>query len=255
MGPRRKLLAAVEGARARYKQARVNMQEISCTMWTGPLLSMAGVESLVTNVELPRVAVVMYAGEPPDWGNNRRRRSQQNPAVRPLPEGTPTMMVDICRARCSSYSTGGSGGEDQLTLNVSFEILGSVQTTQRHPFEIRCLSDDHYRSLNPSLDPNFAPGTMVTFHPSVSRGERAVLFGPHITWSRDSHPVYPHAFRTCVFAFLCCAQLGPRELQALPKDVVLCIIARLAALYNVDPFADVAFPGRLKADDEDDDAN
>lgn len=104
----------------------------------GALTQLALVAPMLEQRKLPRVALVVYTSGPNrnrGWGGND---NDNDKAV--IPPGTPckhliwlcfadcvvflllaAMLLDLREVQVTSWSTGGSGGEDRLTANASLQ--------------------------------------------------------------------------------------------------------------------------------------
>ena len=259
IGVRRRLESFIREVAVVVDEARVensdgqdqdNMQDLSCTVYLGALTQLAFVGPLLSQRKLPRVSLVTYTaggGRRNRWGNDEPEDDA------PIPPGTPYAMVDMRDVTVSSWSTGGSGGEDRLTGNCTLSGERSTHTS----FGIRDHKgvswEVHARALgvdprDPTFDPEFTKLDQLERCMGVSviyDGKKTALveWGGHVRWSKATHSVYPVAFRQAVRTLILCTK-RPQEcdLARLPKDVLLMIIQRLSHSYNASPFSDYPFP-------------
>jgi hypothetical protein len=123
----RELQRISDETEAAKTQSEVNMQDISCTCYLGAAAQLAFVAPLLSQKKLPRAALVVFTSgnqRNRGWGNNEEN---QDPVV--IPPGTPSILIDMREVLVSSWSTGGSGGEDRLTGNVTLQAERAIHST------------------------------------------------------------------------------------------------------------------------------
>eukprot|EP00727_Mastigamoeba_balamuthi_P013881 m51a1_g9115 hypothetical protein (431) ;mRNA; f:124707-126247 len=134
LGARKKLLARVAELSARgldeqppreaadeALDVRTDCNDLSATCYMGAQLYRGCLLPLLTGARLDRAAVVCYtSAREQRYGGGRDDDDDGS-----VPRGTPYMALELHGSRVTSVSTGGSGGEDRLTANVtlSFERL------------------------------------------------------------------------------------------------------------------------------------
>jgi hypothetical protein len=162
-------------------------------------------------------------------------------------------MIDMREVTVSSWSTGGSGGEDRLTGNASLSCR-KISSTVFGIRDYKNLSwEMQARLLNvdprdPTWDPEFSSKSHLERTMGVSvlfDGEKGTLveWGGHVKWSKSTHSVYPAAFKQAVRQLLLISKRREEsDLYKVPKDVLLLIVACLAASYNASPFSDYDHP-------------
>jgi hypothetical protein len=92
----------------------------------GASTQMCFLAPMLAQKKLPRVCLISFTG-----GRGGRNRGwgggDENDDV-VIPPGTPVAMVDLREVTVSSWSSGGSGGEDRFTGNVSLSAERSTYT-------------------------------------------------------------------------------------------------------------------------------
>ncbi len=245
----RDLTMLVDEARS-VEQDVVNIQDVSMTIYLGAISQLCFLAPMLARKTLSRVSLVTFTAGA--RRNNRWGNDDQNDDV-VIPPGTPCSMIDMRDVTVTSWSTGGSGGEDRLTGNASLSSRKITSTV----FGIRDYKNLSWemqaRLLNvdprdPTWDPEFSTKKHLERTMGVSvlfDGEKGTVveWGGHVRWSKSTHSVYPVAFKQAVKQLLLIAKRRDEcDLFKVPKDVLLLIISRLAASYNASPFADYEHP-------------
>ena len=248
-------------------KSTLSMQDMSCTLYMGASTNLLFSGPLYETRKLPRVALVCYAG-----GARRRNRyggNDDDDDEEKLQPGTPYAMEDMYQVTVSSVSMGGSGGEDRLTCNVSLNFSRLVSSSFG-VHDHKGISWDNFARLlqvdprDPDWDPEHSTRSLLdrcmgvsVVHDVTNNSTEVVEWGSHVSWSRKSHTVYPRVFRQAVRTFLLCQRASEDPMfQAVPKDVMHLVVARLAKHYSASPFADALHPDpeslkpKPKKDDE-----
>lgn len=181
IGPRRRLEVAIGTLRQKEAEAQaeaqtssdsLNLQDLSVTLWSGTATCLALQAPLLARRTLPRVVLVGFSGS----GRRRRYGGDDDDPSAP-PQGTPLFCNSLTQVIVSSWSSGGSGGEDRLTVNVSlsaatfsFATLGVFDHKDLSwPVHARILKGVDPR--DPDWDPETstlstlerAPGVLITY--------------------------------------------------------------------------------------------
>jgi hypothetical protein len=89
---------------------RLSMNDLSITGYMGSTAHLTGWQPLTSGEQMFRVTLMVYSSK----GYRRNNDKSVGP-----PPGTGYIMMDMRDVYCTSMSTGGSGGEDRLTLNMT----------------------------------------------------------------------------------------------------------------------------------------
>lgn len=172
----------------------------------------------------------------------------------------------------SNWSMSGSGGEERMTGNVTFNtdkmristlgihdhkglqwemvarILGVDPNDPNWNIDaLTSLAEDDEEAKNKLKTTERSVGCTVTFDATIPRsaanptvlGHSSVFeWGRHVSWSRSSHRAYSTEFKDIVRTVLLCHQRkdNSNRLSAIPRDVLMLIFKRLALHYNANPF-------------------
>lgn len=252
MGPRKKLEHHLIELRAGKEDAgasedandagELSLQDVSCTCYLGPNTTLGGGGPLFTGKLLPRICLVTYVG------TNRRNRGWGGDDDAPrLPPGTPMIMLEMKNVRCTSLSTGGSGGEDRLTANMSW----SGDSLTYHT-----IGNQDFNGLLPEMRARWMGGVFpdekLQVGISVTGGKgvtpQTIEWGDHVSWSRKTHSLFPLVFKKTVKELLLCHKREP--LNKLPRDVIIQVISVLSWSYRTNPFEECPFPEKIEPEEE-----
>ncbi len=228
-------------------KSKVQVRELSVTSWATAGAELALNFPLLKSQILPRVVLVVYT---------RKYRGDGDHDTAAFLPGTGTQMIDMRDVMVSSISTGGSGGENRLTLNVCFGAR-TMSMSNFSVLDFRDVAWETYGARLLNVDPSDerwnpknkevpaadrALGVTVTY-----RGGDQVAclteWGKHVVWSRALHSVYSEEFRTAVRTLLLCTK-RPQECPwyRLPRDLLLLIFKYLARNYSGSPLDEFPYP-------------
>jgi hypothetical protein len=247
-------LEAISEKKAYDEQGRkVNFHDLSCTLYSTAGTQLGLFHPLVKFQVLPRVVLVVYTAAP------RRGRwagdDDDNNAAWKLPPGTATQMIDLRTVSVSSISSGGSGGEDNLTLNVT--LVGKTMAHSlfsTHDFRgiswnlhgARLLGvdpkDDRWRPDNEEVPATDRGMGVTVWYRGNDAAPQLTEWGKHVQWSPATHLVYPEEFKTIVRTVLLCAKRTSSDVNRLPRGVLHMIFARLSGPYSATPLEEFPHP-------------
>jgi len=147
----------------------------------------------------------------------------------------PLIQVAMTDCQFTSVSTGGSGGEDRLTVNMSLSFKSFGYIVQQYPA-------DSKKEYNDFFPRPFAIG----FNYSKLKDPNFREWGKINTWSSKTHYQFPPEFRKIVTTILLVHQRNDpgNYLQFIPAAVLDIIFSHLAVYYiPQSPFSESQYPG------------
>jgi len=221
----------------------MSIQDMSVTAWVDDRMQKA--MYLMTNdVTIPFAALVGFnSGRPPRRYGAPQNDDTQNADLPKAKKGDPCMLIQMKNAKISSFSLGGSGGEDQFTCNFSLSAPIMTYAIQQFP----ASSARYYADYWPQPH-----GVEVTFGQKVKSTFRE--WGKLIEWNTNTHFSFPVEFRLIVKEMLLTHNRDDNNVvSTLPKTVLFIIFEKLSDDYiPTSPLEKYVYPGPSGDQDNED---
>lgn len=202
---------------------------------------------LFQGVTIPDARLVCYKG-PSRYGRNQ----PPDPDLAALQESQnydPLFVVHAKNCIISSFSTGGSGGEDRFTVNFTLMSNQFTFMMQEYP----ASEAAHYREYFERPH-----GILVSHEKILDKVKTNVKeWGKQMRWSYESHFSFPQEFKSAVKTVLLAHKSKQNELLSkLPSDILRKVFLNLSNEYiPTNPMENCRYPGRIPPNDANDDNN
>jgi len=198
---------------------------------------------LFSSFLIPEAKLVTYKGSGRGYGNDNENDDLPKAQI-----GDPTMIVKLKNCRVSSMSTGGSGGEDRFTANITLAYEDIAYELEQYPSN----EAKSYANYFPS------PHGVEVHYSSSDKKSVYREWGKITEWNSKTHFSFPKEFRDIVKVMLMIHVAGnpegvhPNCVGTLPHCVLLSILEFLSSSYiPTSPFGDIGYPGKPPKKDGD----
>jgi hypothetical protein len=201
---------------------------------------------MTNDVTIPTVTLVGYnAGRPPRRFGGGGNDDNQNADLPKAKKGDATLFVQMKNCKISSFSLGGSGGEDQFTCNFSIQSPLMTYAIQQFPSSSARYYADYW-PLPHGAEVQFGHKTKATIRE----------WGKIVEWNTSTHFSFPLEFRAIVKTML---QIHNRfdvenVVSLLPKTALFIIFEKLSEDYiPTSPLQKFLYPGPTGEGNDNDD--
>jgi hypothetical protein len=200
---------------------------------------------LFSGLVIPEARLVCYKGQSRGYGRAQPTDAELASLLN-AEVGDPMMTILLKNALISSFSTGGSGGEDKFTVNMTLLANHFTFMMQEYP----ATEAAHYREFFEK------PHGVLVSHEKVNDKFKSGMktWGKQMVWSRETHFSFPVEFKNIVKTTLLSHNSKQNvTFSKVPGDCLKKIFWHLSQFYMpTNPMEGYPYPGRLNAKDDDD---
>jgi len=202
---------------------------------------------LFSTITIPEANLVCYKGSGRGYGNDNDNDDLPKAQV-----GEPMMNISLKNCKVTSISTGGSGGEDRFTANITLSYEEIVFDIQQFPSN----EAKSYANYHPT------PHGVEVHYFSNEKKSTYREWGKVTEWNSKTHFSFPKEFREIVKFMMLIHLAGnpeggnPNCVGSLPRALLLSIFEFLSTSYiPTSPFGDIGYPGKPPKQEGDNNAD